>query len=214
MNEDWTAIVDGLRADAQRMHEAREATLARCRILIQISAKCIRHMHRGQFDEARALLRGAKDAANAMREPIREFPEIYYAGYLQDAEKELVEAAAVYSMITGEPFPVPSDLGVGFVPFLHGMGEAASEVRRYALDELRKGRADTAEAVLVKMETIYDDLITFDFPDGMTGGLRRTTDALRAVIERTRSDLTATAVQHRLIQELEATRKLLPEIEL
>ena len=192
------------------MHEAREGALARCRLLIQTSAKCIRHLHRGQFDEARVLLQSAKDAAAAAREPIRAFPEIYYAGYLQDAEKELVEAAAVLSMITGEPFPRPSDLGVGIVPFLHGMGEAASEVRRYALDELRKGRADNAEAILLKMEIIYDDLITFDFPDGMTGGLRRTTDALRAVIERTRSDLTATAVQHRLIQELQATRDRLP----
>ncbi|HLK14026.1 MAG TPA: hypothetical protein VKT78_04410 [Fimbriimonadaceae bacterium] len=192
------------------MHEAREGALTRSRLLIQTCAKCIRHLHRGQFDEARALLQSAKDAAEAAREPIRAIPEIYYAGYLQDAEKELVEAAAVLAMIAGEPFPAPADLGVGVVPYLHGIGEAASEVRRYALDELRKGRADVAEAILSKMETIYDDLITFDFPDGMTGGLRRTTDALRAVIERTRSDLTATAVQHRLIRELEETRSRLP----
>jgi len=211
VNEDWSGIVDGLRAEAQRMHEAREGTLARCRLLIQTSAKCIRHLHRGQFDEARTLLQNAKDAAAAAREPIRAFPVIYYAGYLQDAEKELVEAAVVLSMIAGEPFPRPAELGVGLVPYLHGLGEAASEVRRYALDELRKGRADKAEAILVQMETIYDDLITFDFPDGMTGGLRRTTDALRAVIERTRSDLTATAVQQRLIKELEATRARLPK---
>ena len=211
VNEEWTGIVEGLRSDAQLMHEAREAALVRCRLLIQTSAKCIRHLHRGQFVEARVLLDAAKDAANAAREPIRAFPQLYYAGYLQDAEKELVEAATVLAMITGEPFPKPSDLGVGIVPFLHGIGEAASEARRYALDELRKGRADTAETILQYMETIYDDLITFDFPDGMTGGLRRTTDALRAVIERTRSDLTATAVQHRLIKELQATRERLPE---
>jgi translin len=214
VNNEWNTIVDGLRADAQRMHEAREGALSRCRLLIQTCAKCIRHLHRGQFDEARSLLESAKAAAKAAREPIRAIPEIYYAGYLQDAEKELVEAAAVFAMITGEPFPRPADLGVGLVPFLHGMGEAASEVRRYALDELRKGRAENAETILVKMETIYDDLITFDFPDGMTGGLRRTTDALRAVIERTRSDLTATAVQHRLIEELQATREHLPKIDL
>jgi translin len=211
VNQDWPDIVDGLRAEAQRMHEAREGALARCRLLIQTCAKCIRNLHRGQFDEARVLLQTAKDSATAAREPIRAFPEIYYAGYLQDAEKELVEAAAVLAMIAGEPFPRPAELGVGVVPFLHGLGEAASEVRRYALDELRKGRADRAEAILVQMETIYDDLITFDFPDGMTGGLRRTTDALRAVIERTRSDLTATAVQHRLIKELEETRSRLPK---
>lgn len=208
--ESWPKIVDALREDAQLMHQAREIALARCRLLIQTSSKCIRHIHRNQIDEARALLVQAKDVAESARAPVREFPELYYAGYLQDAEKELVEAAMVLAMIAEEPFPNPSDLGVGVVPFLHGIGEAASEVRRYALDELRKGNEAKAEAILRQMETIYDDLITFDFPDGMTGGLRRTTDALRAVIERTRSDLTATAVQHRLIAELQRTRDHLP----
>lgn len=211
MSSDWSVMVDSLREEAKRMHEARELALASCRALIQTSAKCIRHLHRGQYAEARELLKAAKDVASQARESMRGFPEVYYAGYLQDAEKELVEAAAVLSMITDVPFPVPAELGVGLLPFLHGIGEAASEVRRYALDELRKGRADRAEAILQKMEIIYDDLITFDFPDGMTGGLRRTTDALRAVIERTRSDLTATAVQQKLIQELQATRERLPD---
>lgn len=211
MNVEWTEMIDGLRADAMRMHQAREGALANCRLLIQTSAKCIRHLHRGQFDEARALLQTAKDSAAQARESIRQIPEVYYAGYLQDAEKELVEAAAVLAMIKEEPMPKPDDLGVTLLPYLHGLGEAASEVRRYALDELRKGRPEVAETILRKMEVIYDDLITFDFPDGMTGGLRRTTDALRAVIERTRSDLTATAVQQQLIKELQATRERLPK---
>jgi translin len=89
------------------------------------------------------------------------------------------------------------------------MAEAASEVRRFALDEMRKGRTDEAERILDIMETIYDDLITFDYPDSMTGGLRRSCDALRAVIERTRSDLTATASQRELIEELRKTRESL-----
>ena len=211
MNENWPQIVDDLRADAQRMHEAREGALSKCRLLIQTSSKCIRCIHRNQIPEARTMLQEAREVAEAARASVRAFPELYYAGYLQDAEKELVEAATVLAMIAEEPFPNPKDLGVGVVSFLHGIGEAASEVRRYALDELRKGNAEKAEAILRKMETIYDDLITFDFPDGMTGGLRRTTDALRAVIERTRSDLTATAVQHRLIAELQKTRDSLPK---
>ncbi len=210
MNDNWPQIVDDLRAGAQRMHEAREGALGKCRLLIQTSSKCIRCIHRNQIPEARAMLQEAREVAEAARASVRAFPELYYAGYLQDAEKELVEAATVLAMIAEEPFPNPKELGVGVVSFLHGIGEAASEVRRYALDELRKGNAEKAESILRKMETIYDDLITFDFPDGMTGGLRRTTDALRAVIERTRSDLTATAVQHRLIAELQKTRDALP----
>ena len=90
--------------------------------------------------------------------------------------------------------------------YLNGMGEAASEVRRFALDEMRRGNIDAASSILKQMETIYDDLITFDYADSMTGGLRRTCDALRAVIERTRSDLTATASQQELVRELQAVR--------
>jgi translin len=202
----WEEIVADLKAQAQRMHEGREAGLAKCRSLIQTSAKSIRCLHRHQFEEAEGFLAQARKIAEEAREALRPFPELYHAGYLQDAEKEMVEAAAMASIVRGRPYPTPSELGVGLAPFLNGMAEAASEARRYALDELRKGSLQRAEDILSQMETIYDDLITFDYPDGMTGGLRRSCDALRAVIERTRSDLTTTAGQQELIQELRRAR--------
>lgn len=195
-----------LKERAQRMHEAREVGLTKCRALIQTSSKCIRHIHRHQFDEARALLQDAKAISAAARAALGPFQELYHAGFLHDAEKEMVEAAAVLAIIEDRPYPSADDLGVGIMSYLNGMGEAASEVRRYCLDEMRKGRLEKAENILQQMETIYDDLITFDFPDAMTGGLRRTCDALRAVIERTRSDLTATVSQQALVEELRATR--------
>lgn len=202
----WEPIVASLKGRAQHMHEQREKGLAKCRLLIQTSAKCIRHVHRKQFEDADRLLLEAKTIGRDAREALSPFPELYYAGYLHDAEKEMVEAAAVLAIVRDEPYPSPSDLEVGIMSYLNGMGEAASEVRRYALDEMRRGRLEEAEAILVQMETIYDDLITFDFADSMTGGLRRTCDALRAVIERTRSDLTATMSQQELVRELRATR--------
>ncbi len=202
----WEAIVSDLKGRAQSMHEGREAGLSKCRVLIQTSAKCIRHLHRKQFPEAEGLLAEAKAIAQSCRDALRPFPELYHAGYLQDAEKEMVEAAAMVSIIKGTDYPTPGELGVGLVAYLNGMGEAASEARRYALDEVRQERLPEAERILAQMETIYDDLITFDYPDGMTGGLRRTCDALRAVVERTRSDLTATASQQELVKELRRTR--------
>jgi len=198
-----------LKERAQRMHEAREVGLTKCRALIQTSSKCIRHIHRHQFDEARALLQDAKAISAAARAALGPFQELYHAGFLHDAEKEMVEAAAVLAIIEDRPYPSADDLGVGIMSYLNGMGEAASEVRRYCLDEMRKGRLEKAENILQQMETIYDDLITFDFADSMTGGLRRTCDALRAVIERTRSDLTATATQRELVRQLELTRRAL-----
>jgi len=206
LKTNWETIVTDLKGRAQKMHEGREVGLAKCRILIQTSAKCIRHIHRNQFPEAHSLLADAQRIATDARTALAPFPELYYAGFLHDAEKEMVEAAAVLAIIEERPYPSPLELGAGVMSYLNGMGEAASEVRRYCLDEMRRGNLPKAEAILQQMETIYDDLITFDFPDAMTGGLRRTCDALRAVIERTRSDLTATVSQQALVEELRATR--------
>ena len=208
MAENWDVIVNELRERAQGMHEAREAVLVQCRKLGQLAAKSIRHVHRHQFDEAEALLEEAKVVAQGARELLRPHPELNPA-YLHDTEKEMVEAAAVLSIVRGLPYPSVDDLGAQVMSYLNGMGEAASEVRRFALDEMRRGHIEEAARILVQMETIYDDLITFDYADSMTGGLRRTCDALRAVIERTRSDLTATASQQELVRELQAMRQKL-----
>jgi translin len=205
----WDEIVQDIKEKSQEMHLAREFGLTKCRSLIQHSAKAIRHIHRHQFEEAEKLLAEARLIANETRAALREHGELYYAGYLHDAEKELVEAHATYAIVRGRDWPTPEELGCGVMAYLNGMGEAASEVRRFALDEMRRGSTTEAENILVAMETIYDDLITFDFADTMTGGLRRTCDALRAVIERTRSDLTMSATQRALVVELQATRDAL-----
>jgi translin len=183
-------------------HEAREAVLKESRKLIQVCSKCIKHVHRRQLEEAESLLAEAKSMSASMRAASASHPEIRFAGYIQDAEKEMVEAAALLAIIQGTGLPSPDSLGIGLTSYLNGMGEAASECLRYALDEMRKGSMERAEELLQTMELIYDELTTFDFPDSLTGGLRRTCDALRAVIERTRSDLTMTQVQMGLMNEL------------
>ncbi len=207
MSRNWESIVSELKVQAQAMHDAREAGLTKCRLLIQTSAKCIRHVHRHQFEEAAKLLDQAKAISKEARDALKPHGALYHAGYLHDAEKEMVEAAAVLAIVYDEPYPSMEELGVGIMAYLNGMGEAASEVRRYCLDEMRHGDLGKAESILAHMETIYDDLITFDFADSMTGGLRRTCDALRAVIERTRSDLTQTVSQQELVRELRAARE-------
>ena len=208
MEQGWDGIVEEMRARAQGMHEAREAVLVQTRKLGQLAAKSIRHVHRHQFDEAEALLAEAKTVAECARTLLRPFPELN-PSYLHDTEKEMVEAAAVLAIVHDRLLPTPTSLGAQVMSYLNGMGEAASEVRRFALDEMRRGNVETAERILKSMETIYEDLITFDYADSMTGGLRRTCDSLRAVIERTRSDLTATVTQRELVRQLEETRKAL-----
>ena len=206
MSQSWESIVAELKSEAGLMHVARESGLQLCRQIIQLSSRSIRCAHRRQFPEAEALLIDAKALSAEARAKMQPYGPIFYAGFLHDAEKELVEAASVLCILQNLPYPSPSELGVGMATYLNGIAEAASEVRRYALDEMRRGNVASAEGILNHMETIYDDLISFDFPDSMTGGLRRTCDALRAVVERTRSDLTATASQRELIEELRRSR--------
>lgn len=205
----WDEIVESVRAKAQAMHGAREKGLTLSRSLTQTSARCIRHIHRRQWEEAAKLLQQAKEIAAQAREAMEPYPQILYAGYLHDSEKEMVEAAAVMAIVTDQPYPSPEDLNAMPMSYLNGMGEASSECRRFVLDEVRHGRIEEAERILARMEEIYEELITFDYSDAMTGGLRRTCDALRAVIERTRSDLTTTASQVELVRELRATREKL-----
>ncbi|MCC6685916.1 MAG: haloacid dehalogenase, partial [Fimbriimonadaceae bacterium] len=148
------------------------------------------------------LLEEGKRRARDLRAEVQDAPGILYAGYIQDAEKELVEAAAVFAVVQNLDVPDRMALGVDLAPYLNGLAEAASECRRTVLDELRKGSLNEAERILSWMEDIYDGLITLDFPDALTNGLRRTCDALRAVLERTRSDLTLTVNQRDLLDEL------------
>lgn len=195
-------MVNGAQAELEVQHRRREVALAGSRKIIQTASKCIRHIHRKQFTDAAELLEEGKRRARDLRAEVQDAPGILYAGYIQDAEKELVEAAAVFAVVQNLDVPDRMALGVDLAPYLNGLAEAASECRRTVLDELRKGSLNEAERILSWMEDIYDGLITLDFPDALTNGLRRTCDALRAVLERTRSDLTLTVNQRDLLDEL------------
>ena len=200
--ESWEKTITLLKQEMESKHEARERALRSSRSIIQLSSRAIKHVHRGQLPDAANLIDEAKQLASEARASMVGHPEIEYAGYLQDAEKELVEACACLAIVAGDPLPTPHSLSVQANAYLHGMGECASELRRTVLDLMRQGNMTRAEELFEQMEEIYDSLTTFDFPDGLTGGLRRTCDALRAVIERTRSDMTMTRVQQDLLNEL------------
>ncbi len=183
-------------------HEAREQGLRVSREVIRLSANAIRAVHRREFDEARGLLSQAdgrlKDAAQALKE----WPDIYYAGFLSDARKEYSEARITLALISGTSLPQPEEIGVDMAPYLNGMGEAIGELRRFILDSLRRNDTGRCEEFMEIMDDIYSILVTVDFPEGVTGGLRHTTDAMRGVLERTRGDLTMALRQRELEQKL------------
>lgn len=194
------ATIDRIVAALQHKNAVRDITLQRSREMIRYCANSIRATHRHEFDEASALLAEARAAADQMLNDVRQFPDLYYAGYVQDATKELAEAAITLAVITEHAIPEPEEMGIEYAAWLNGLGEATGEMRRYALDAMRRDELQTAERLLSVMDDIYTFLVTIDFPDALTGGLRRTTDLVRGVTERTRGDLT-TAVQQEKLQE-------------
>ncbi len=185
-----SVIVESIRSEMTTINGLRDATLARSRSLTRACAHSIRAIHRHEWVEADKLLSEAREEAKAMVAAIREQPTLYHAGYTQDALKELVEAHMVSAVVRGQPFPPPEDLYVTGSTFLRGLSEAATEMRRFVLDLMRRGQVAEAEPYLEFMDEVYSHLVTIDFPDAVTDGLRRNTDVLRSVLERTRGDLT------------------------
>lgn len=203
------AAIDAIVAEANtRLEEknaARDRALADSRRIVRHAATGIRALHRGEYDTAAAELDAGREMVLATRRDLAGYPDVYWAGYVQDAQKEVAEASIASAMVQGRDVPGPREIGVEDAPYLNGLAEAASEMRRYILDIIRRGNAQQmaeAERVLQVMDDIYTNLTTVDFPDTITGGLRRTTDALRAVLERTRGDLTISLRQSELARAL------------
>jgi translin len=200
--EELTGIAESIRLELDAKNAARDKALVTSREAIRYCANSIRAIHRREFEEAARLLQQARERVRETAEELASFPDIYHAGYVQDAQKEYTEAESMNAFIRDLPIPGPSELGVESAPYLNGLGEAVSECRRSVLDIMRKGDIDRAEELLKKMDDAYYMLVTFDYPDAITGGLRRTMDQTRAVLERTRGDLTVTIRQSELERAL------------
>ncbi len=188
-------------------HAARELALPKSRAAIRFCANCIRATHRQEYTVAAELLERASVLLSEMAEDLRDHQDIFYAGFVQDAQKEYAEAAAFMALTQNRPLPLASDLSIDWGPYLNGLGEAVGELRRYVLDQLRRGNLDNCEAFLRYMDDIYSLLITIDFPDAITGGLRRTTDAARGILEKTRGDLTIAVGQAQLERTIRALQQ-------
>ncbi len=196
-------LVDAATTSLTDANAAREVGLAACRRVIRASGSAIRAVHRLEREDAAALIDEAERALREAQHALAAHPAVAYAGFLTDAEKEFVEAKLTQAFVDGSPLPSAHDLRVMPPSWLKGLAEAASELRRHLLDRLRSGDLEGGEDLLTVMDDVYDALVTVDFPDAITGGLRRTLDALRAVLERTRGDVTTTVLQTRLRETIE-----------
>jgi translin len=200
---DLDEIAERIRRRFDERMEARERALPASRRAIRACANAIRAIHRGEWEQAHRLMDEARAAIDGCAEALRDHPEIRYAGYLQDAEKEYAEARITEAVVTGAPIPSPEELGVEDAPYLNGVAEAIGEARRHILDLLRHGKVAEGEATLSAMDDLYTVLVTMDYPDAITGNLRRSTDVARSLIEKTRGDLSVARVSQDLHDALE-----------
>jgi translin len=198
-----SSLRDEIVASFTAMNEARERGLAASRQVIRSCSRSIRMVHRNEFVEAEAMAGKAEASLREAQQALSPFPKIAYAGFLHDAEKEYAEARLTAAFVRSQQLPTADDLHVERAAWLNGLAEAASELRRYLLDQLRRGDISRGDELLEDMDDVYELLASLDFPDAITGGLRRTTDAFRAVLERTRSDHTTTVMQEQLRAAIE-----------
>ncbi|MFH1032441.1 MAG: haloacid dehalogenase [Chloroflexota bacterium] len=197
LTENLDSIAEKIRSNFSAKDAAREKVLPLCRDVIRHSSDSIRAVHRQEFDKAQQSLKEARHLLDDIKKALSD-GDLANTGFFRDAQKEYAEGKITLALVVGEPAPDPDELEVDYAAYLNGMGEAVGELRRYLLDGMRRGDLSRAEEFLSAMDDIYNVLVTIDFPDAITAGLRRTTDMVRGVLERTRSDLTLVIRQKEL----------------
>jgi translin len=190
--------------DLSAQNTVRDKALQQTRMLIRLCSHAIRAGHRDEWEEAASLLAEADAVGRELQTLLSPYPELYYAGYTQDALKELIEARVTLALLSERDLPSLASATVPLNTYLNGVCEAASELRRRCLDMLRHERFDEAERLLGAMDMVYEVLMSFGYPDAVTHGLRRRVDQLRGVLERTRGDLTSSLQMVRLRKTLAA----------
>lgn len=207
-------LSDRIRDSFERQNEIRDQALAQSRNLTRYAARAIRAIHREDADLAHQHLHEANDLADALRQGLSENPDLYFSGYVQDALKEFCEAHLTVASILNQEWPSPEELGIEFATYLNGMAEVVGELRRRIMDIMRAGHSQEVERLLDVMDDIYAQLVTMDYPDALTYGLRRRTDIARSIIERTQADVTISYRQQQLEKRIAALSAQLVQFEL
>jgi len=210
MTDQLDLICDQIRHEFDQKTALRDEALKQARELTRHASLAIRAIHREDHDEAQSEIHLGRELAQALTRTLRtEHPELFFAGYTQDAIKEYCEACLTVAMIKGEVLPTPQDLDAEPPAYLNGLTETLGELRRRCLDLLRPGYSAEVERLLALMDDVFTQLVTMDYPDAITDGLRRRTDLARGIIERTRADITVSFRQNELESKLDRLSGLL-----
>jgi translin len=200
-------IAEQVREEFDALTAARDKALAQARTLIRHCSRAIRAIHREEREVANQELSAARKLATALHNDLEDYPNLYHAGYTQDALKEYAEATLLVAVLDNGNLPTPEEIDLEVATYLKGLAETVGELRRHTLDILRGGHSSEAERLLQCMDEIFSVLVTMDYPDAVTYGLRRQTDICRRIIERTRGDVTLSLRQERLERALRETQE-------
>jgi len=210
MTDQLDLICDQIRRGFDQKTALRDEALKQARELTRHASLAIRAIHREDQAEAHAEIALGRELAQALTNTLRvEHPDLFFAGYTQDAIKEYCEACLTVAMIKGEALPTPQELDAEPPAYLNGLTETLGELRRRCLDLLRPGYSAEVERLLAMMDDVFTQLVTMDYPDAITDGLRRRTDLARGIIERTRADITVSFRQNELESKLDRLSGLL-----
>lgn len=202
LKQELNSVVEVVVKDFHEMDLAREKGFLFHRQVIKNASLTIRAVHREEYEEAKELLVQGGALLREAQETLKPYPNIYYSGFLADAEKEQAEAAITLAMVRQEPLPTPGELKIDSSNYIKGLAEVIGELRRHVLDLMRRDQFTRAEKILLIMDEFYYTLTTLDFPDAITRGLRRATDIARGCLERTRGELTTQQGLRRLEKKL------------
>ncbi len=190
-----------------KLNEIRETSLTISRAIVRDCSKSIRFIHRSDIKGAEEFIDSAKKKITELKKLTENVSEISFAGYVLDAEREYVEAVLFYVYESKgyiEPF---EKFNVHPSSYIQGIGDTIGEWRRKALDHLRNLELVKSESYLNIMEEGLGILNELDYPDALTGGLRRYADNARGIIERTRSDITNAFVNEALRNDISNIKK-------
>ena len=204
VTQNLETITNRIHSHLSTKDAAREHALHLSRQIVRHSANAIRAIHRQDRTRAERFLSAAQALLSELDEDVlQKHNDFAHSGFVHDAQKEFTEASITLAIIASNSLPEPETLRVSYPAYLNGLGEAVGELRRYLLDSLRRNDLSRCEEMLTVMDDIYTTLVTMDFPEVITYGLRRTTDSVRGILERTRGDLTLALRQKELEEKLQ-----------
>ena len=204
-------IVDKIEKSIDDKDKIREQALRTSREIIIGCRKAIQCIHQNLMKDAKNNIRKSSTKLQKLYELTANHPELYHAGFVENAAQELVEANCLYSVMRGKDLPDPDELQTTYSSYLLGLCDLVGELRRTALDSIRTGKAKKADNYLSMMEEIYDVIIRFDYPSGLIP-IKKKQDMVRNLIERTRGELAVASCERRIEYRTDEFRGMLDKI--